>query len=121
MYRNQPDLARIASCTLPMDLSLPWRTHDVPDPINNRHALWVRDALEVAYDQVRRHAGQAVRRQKRLYDKRAVKRVFAVGDWTGGIIPQTGLLTAFDWLWPVTQGGWGAAPPITTEGLADVN
>ena len=28
------------------------------------------------------HAGQAVRRQKRLYDKRAGKRVFAIGDWT---------------------------------------
>ena len=44
--------------------------------------LWVRDALEVAYDQVRCHADQAFRRQKRLYDKHAVKRVFAVGDWT---------------------------------------
>ena len=39
-------------------------------------------ALEVAYDQVRCHAGQAVRRQKRMYDKRAVKRVFTIGDWT---------------------------------------
>ena len=47
-------------CTLPMDVGLPRRTHDVPDPINNMYALWVRDALEVAYDQVRRHAGQAV-------------------------------------------------------------
>ena len=68
--------------TLPMDAGLPRHTHDVPDPIHNPYALWVRDALEVAYDQVRRHAGQAVWRQKRLYDKRAVKRVFAVGDWT---------------------------------------
>ena len=49
-------------CTLPMDMGLPQRTHDVPDPINNLYALRVRDALEVAYDQVRRHAGQAVRR-----------------------------------------------------------
>ena len=39
------------------------------------YALWVRDVLEVAYDQVRRHSGQAVRRQKRFYDK------FAAGDW----------------------------------------
>ena len=38
--------------------------------------------MEVAYDQDRCHAGQAVRRLKRLYDKRAVKRVFAIGDWT---------------------------------------
>ena len=27
------------------------------------------------------HSGQAVQRQKRLYDRRAVKRLFAVGDW----------------------------------------
>ena len=65
-----------------MDLGLPWRNTDLPDPILNPYALWVRDALEVAYDQVRCHAGQAVRRQKRLYDKLAVKRVFVIGDWT---------------------------------------
>ena len=52
------------------------------DPIQNPYALWVRDDLEVAYDQVQCHAGHVVRRQKCLYDKRAVKRVFAVGDWT---------------------------------------
>ena len=69
-------------CTLPMDVGLPCRNQDLPDPIKNPYALWVSDALEVAYDQVRYHAGLAVRRQKRLYDKRAVKRVFAVGDWT---------------------------------------
>ena len=63
-------------CTLPMDVGLSRRTRVVPDPMNNMYAL------EVAYDQVRRHAGQAVRRQKRLNDKRAVKRMFAVGDWT---------------------------------------
>ena len=64
-----------------MDVGLPRRTTDSPDPIKNPYALWVRDALEVAYAQVRCHAGQAVRRQKRLYDKRAVKRVFVIGDW----------------------------------------
>ena len=45
------------------------------------YAVWVRDALEVAFDQVRRHSGQAVQRQKRLYDQRAVRRLFAIGDW----------------------------------------
>ena len=70
-------------CTLPMDVGLPRRNHDMPHPIKNRYALWVRDALEVAYDEVRRHAGQAVfLRQKRLCDKRAVKRVFVAGGWT---------------------------------------
>ena len=46
-------------CTLPMDVGLPRRDQDLPDPIKNPYALWVRDALEVAYDQVR-HSGQAV-------------------------------------------------------------
>ena len=69
-------------CTLPMDFGPPHQDQDIPDPIKNPHASWVRDTLEVAYDQVRRHSGQVVRRQKRLYDKRAVRHLFAVGDWT---------------------------------------
>ena len=68
-------------CTLPMDVGLPHQDPDLPDPITSPYAAWVCDALEVAYDQVRRHSGQAVRRQKRLYDRRAVRRLFAVGDW----------------------------------------
>ena len=69
-------------CTLPMDAGLPRRDTESADPIQSPYALWVRDALELAYDQVRSHAGQAVRRQKQLYDQRAVKRIFAKGDWT---------------------------------------
>ena len=69
-------------CTLPMDVGLPQQDPDLPDPITSPYAVWVRDALEVAYDQVRRNSGQAVRRQKRLYDRRAVRRLFTVGDWT---------------------------------------
>ena len=68
-------------CTLPMDVGLPRHESDLPDPITSPYAVWVRDALEVAYDQVRGHSGQAVRRQKRLCDRRAVRRLFAVGDW----------------------------------------
>ena len=68
-------------CTLPMDVGLPRRESDLPDPITSPYAVCVRDALEVAYDQVRRPSGQAVRRQKRLYDRRAVRRLFALGDW----------------------------------------
>ena len=56
-------------CTLPMNVGLPRLNKDSPDPIQNKYALWVRETLEVAYDQVRYHAGQAVLRQKRLYDK----------------------------------------------------
>ena len=62
-----------------MDVDIPRRDQDSLDPIRNPYALWVRDALKVAYDQVRRHSGQAVQRQKRLYDKQAVRRLFAVG------------------------------------------
>ena len=35
----------------------------------------------MAFDQVRRHSGLEVQRQKRLYDQRAVRRLFAIGDW----------------------------------------
>ena len=59
-------------CTLPMDVGLPRQDLALPDPITSPYALWVCDALEVAYDQVHRHSGQAVQRQKRLYDRRAV-------------------------------------------------
>ena len=47
-------------CTLPMDVGLPRRTQDLLDPIKNLYALWVRDVLEVAYDQIRCHAGHIV-------------------------------------------------------------
>ena len=61
-------------CTLPMDVGIPRQDPDLSDYITNPYAVWVRDALKVAHDQVRRHSGQAVRRQKRLYDRRAVCR-----------------------------------------------
>ena len=38
-------------------------------PLVAPHALWGSDALDLTYDPVRSHAGQAVRRQKRLYDQ----------------------------------------------------
>ena len=68
-------------CTLPMDIGLPRQQSDLPDSISSPYAVWVRDALEVAYEQVRRYSGQVVQRQKQLYDRRAVRRLFAVGDW----------------------------------------
>ena len=68
-------------CTLPLDIGLPKEQIDTTDSITSPYAIWVRDALEEAYDQVRQHSGQAVQRQKRLYDRRAVKRNFTVGDW----------------------------------------
>ena len=68
-------------CTLPMDIGLPKEQSDTPDSITSPYAIWIRDALEEAYEQVRQHSGQVVQRQKRLYDHRAVKRLFVVGDW----------------------------------------
>ena len=67
-------------CTLPMDVGLPRQEPDLPDPISSPFVVWVRDALEVAYDQVHIHSGQVVQHQKRLYDRRAVRQLFAVGD-----------------------------------------
>ena len=68
-------------CTLPMDIGLPTEQLQSPQEITSPYAVWVRDALEEAYEQVRLHSGQVVQRQKRLYDRRAVKRNFSVGEW----------------------------------------
>ena len=53
-------------CTLPMDVGLPRQERDLPDPISSPYAVWVQDALEVAFDQVRRHSSQVVQCQKKL-------------------------------------------------------
>ena len=63
-------------CTLPMDIGLPRRHPDPADDVASLYAVWVKDSLEVAFDQVHRHSGQAVQRQKRLYDQRVVLRLF---------------------------------------------
>ena len=69
-------------CTLPMDIGLPRHQPDPQEEVTSPYAVWVKDSLEVAFDQVCRHSGQlAVQRQKRLYDQRAVRRLFAIGDW----------------------------------------
>ena len=68
-------------CTLPMDIGLPRRHPDPAHDVASPYAVWFKDSLEVAFEQVRRHSGQAVQRQKRLYDQRAVRRRFVLGDW----------------------------------------
>ena len=106
-------------CLLPMDVGLPRRTRDMPDPINNPYAVWVRDALEVAYDQVRCNTGQAFRRQTRLFDKRAVKRMFAVRDWTLRYYrPAKKCKLDSPWLGPylvVSHAGWVAGVQLHPE------
>ena len=67
-------------CMLPMDIGLPRRQPDLTEDVSSPYAVWVKDSLEVAFYQVRRHSGQAVQRQKRLYDQRVVRRLFVVGD-----------------------------------------
>ena len=44
-------------CTLPMDIGLPPQDLEPPVAISCPFAVWVRDALEVAFDQLRRHFG----------------------------------------------------------------
>ena len=69
-------------CSLPQDVSTDEhrtnREHDVaPHPF----ATWMRDTLEVAYDQVRHSLHRTAARRKRLYDVKAVNRKFPVGSW----------------------------------------
>ena len=47
-------------CTLPMDTGLPRQDPELLDVVSSPFAVWIRDALEVAFDQVRRHSGLAV-------------------------------------------------------------
>ena len=44
-------------CTLPMDIGLPRQQPDPEEGITSLYAVWVKDSLEVAFDQVRRHLG----------------------------------------------------------------
>ena len=83
---------------LPMDIGLPRRQPDLAEDVSSPYAIWVKDSLEVAFDQVRRHSGQAVQRQKRLYDQRAVRRLFAQGDWVMRYYPM-GKKCKLDSIW----------------------
>ena len=47
-------------CTLPMDIGLPRQDPEPPDAVSSPFSVWVRDALEVAFDQVCRQSGLAV-------------------------------------------------------------
>ena len=69
---------------LQMDIGLPRQDPEPPEAISSPFAVWVRDVLEVAFDQVRRHSGQ---RYKSLYNQRAVRRLFAIGDWVMHFYP----------------------------------
>ena len=53
------------------------RENEVTPP----HICCLRDALEVAYDQVRHSLYRTAARRKRLYDVKAVNRKFPVGSW----------------------------------------
>ena len=69
-------------CSLPQDLNTEElrssRENEVPP---HPFAAWVRDALEVAYDQVRHSLNRTAARRKRLYDVKAVNRKFPIGSW----------------------------------------
>ena len=85
-------------CTLPMDIGLPRRQPDPTEDVTSPYAVWVKDSLEVAFDQVRRHSGRAVQRQKRLYNQRAVRCIFAIGDWVMRYYP-SGKKCKLDSIW----------------------
>ena len=70
-------------CMLPMDIGMPRRQPEPVDDVVSPYAVWVKDSLEVAFDQVRRHSGKAVRRQKQLYSTNHVylHRPNAFGFW----------------------------------------
>ena len=92
-------------CMLPIDIGLPRRQPDLAEDISSPYAVWVKDSLEVAFDQVRRHLGQAVQRQKRLYDQRAVHRLFAIGNWVMCYYP-AGKKCKLDYLgWALSRSG----------------
>ena len=46
---------------LPMDIGMPRQQPEPVDDVVSLYAVWVKDSLEVAFDQVRRHSGKAVR------------------------------------------------------------
>ena len=69
-------------CSLPQDLNTEeLRSSRENEVAPHPFAAWVRDALEVAYDQVRPSLNRTAARRKRLYDVKAVNRKFPVGSW----------------------------------------
>ena len=81
-------------------LDMPYRHPDPVEEVASPYAVWVKDSLEVTFDQVRWHSGQAVWRQKRLYDQRAVRRLFVLGDWVMRYYP-AGMKCKLDSIWAV--------------------
>ena len=74
-------------CTLPMDIGLPRRQPDLAEDVTSPYAVWVKDSLEVAVDQVRRHS-----------DQRVVRRLFAIGNWVMRYYP-AGKKCKLDSIW----------------------
>ena len=69
-------------CSLPQDLNTEeLRSSRENEVAPHPFAAWVRDALEVTYDQVRHSLNRTAARRKRLYDVKAVNRKFPVGSW----------------------------------------
>ena len=98
-------------CTLPMDIGLSQQDPEPPDAVTSPFAVWVRDVLQVAFDQVRRHSGLAVQRQKRLYDQQAVQCLCAVGDWVMRYYPavkKCKLDLVWVWWCPSSAGRWAS-------------
>ena len=69
-------------------------------------AVWVRDALKVAYDQVRHSLHRTTAQCKRLYDVKAVNRKFPVGSWVLRYYPPVGIPLG----WATSSGSTGNRP-----------
>jgi hypothetical protein len=72
--------------TLPVDLvygTLPV----VPDLCPVEYVEWVKNTMAKNYAKVREHMGRAAERQRRVYNKSAVLRVFQRGDWVLRFFP----------------------------------
>ena len=50
-----------------MNIGLPTEQLETTEEITSPYAIWVRDALEEVYEQVRLHSGQAVQRHRSAY------------------------------------------------------
>ena len=69
-------------CSLPQDVTTEeLRSSRENEVAPHLFAPWARDALEVAYHQVRHSLHRTAARRKRLYDVKAVNRKFPVGSW----------------------------------------
>ena len=106
-----------------MDVGLPRREPDLPDPVSSPYAVWVWERV-----------GGGVRPGPQTFEPGGTGgqpgSVPFVSDRPGAygrlllavyVRWQTGLLVSSDWLRPVTRGGWRTGFPEPVRGLVSVS